>query len=180
MRIVDSIYEKAKAYIDKYNIASMDVPIKFNRLKKAAAQPSPEEHLELKALPFRSLLGAVGYLMTSTMPSIAYAYKEISRFAANYRMEHFHALLELITYIKKHPTPLFIGVDGGDELTAYSDADWNNSKFHLSTTGFVVFHGNNPVSCAQVGSKQVEERPAQTQLCAIGQVSWRAVLGPVC
>ena len=57
-------------------------------------------------------------------------------------------LLELITYIKKHPTPLFIGVDGGDELTALSDADWNNSKFHLSTTGFVVFHGNNPISWA--------------------------------
>ena len=77
----------------------MDVPIKFNRLKKATAQPSPEEHLELKALPFRSLLGAVGYLMTSTMPSIAFAYKEISRFAADsdYRMEHFNALLELIT-----------------------------------------------------------------------------------
>ena len=34
-RLVDSIYEKAaKAYIEKYNIASMDVPIKFNRLRK--------------------------------------------------------------------------------------------------------------------------------------------------
>jgi hypothetical protein len=147
-RLVDSIYEKAKAYIDKYNIASMDVPIKFNRLKKATSQPTPEEHLELKQLPFRSLLGAVGYLMTSTMPSISYAYKEISRFAADYRMEHFTALLELITFIKKHPTPLFIGVEGGDELTAYSDSDWNNSKLHLSTTGFIVFHGNNPISWA--------------------------------
>jgi hypothetical protein len=46
----------------------MDVPIKFNRLKKATAQPTPEEHLALRQLPFRSLLqvGAVGYLMTST------------------------------------------------------------------------------------------------------------------
>ncbi len=105
-RLVDSIYEKAKTYIVKYNIASMDVPIKFNRLKKANSQPTPEEHLELKQLPFRSLLGAVGYLMTSTIPSISYAYKEISRFAADYRMEHFTALLELITFIKKHPTPL--------------------------------------------------------------------------
>ena len=32
-RLVDSIYDKAKAYIDKYNVASMDVPIKFTRLK---------------------------------------------------------------------------------------------------------------------------------------------------
>jgi hypothetical protein len=147
-RLVDSIYDKAKAYIEKYNITSMDVPIKFNRLKKATDQPTPEEHQELKQLPFRSLLGAVGYLMTSTMPSIAYAYKEISRFAANYRQEHFIALLELITYIKKHSTPLFIGVAGGDELTAFSDADWNNSKFHLSTTGFIVCHGSNPISWA--------------------------------
>jgi hypothetical protein len=86
--------------------------------------------------------------MTPTMPSIAYAYKEISRFAADYRMEHFSALLELITYIKKHPTPPFIGVDGGDELTAYSDSDWNNSRFHLSASGFIVFHGRNPISWA--------------------------------
>ncbi len=147
-RLVDSIYDKAKAYIEKYNIASMDVPIKFNRLKKATEQPTPEEHLELKKLPFRSLLGAVGYLMTSTMPSIFFAYKEISRFAADYRQAHFNALLELITYIKKHPTPLFIGVEGGDELTALSDADWNNARHHLSTTGFIVFHGSNPISWA--------------------------------
>ena len=166
-RLVDSIYEKAKAYIDKHNIASMDVPIKFNRLKKAAAQPSPEEHLELKALPFRSLLGAVGYLMTSTMPSIAFAYKEISRFAADYRQEHFIALLELITYIKKHPTPLFIGVDGGDELTAYSDADWNNSKFHLSTTGFVVFHGSNPISWASRTQRNTARSVGESEFIAL-------------
>ena len=110
-----------------------------------ALQATPEEEAELKRLPFRSLLGAVGYLMTSTMPSIAYAYKEISRFAADYRQEHFVALLELITYIQKHPTPLIIAADGGDELQAFSDADWNNSKLHLSTSGFVIFHGLNPV-----------------------------------
>ncbi len=72
------------------------------------------------------------------------------RTAADYhRMEHFNALLELITYIKKHPTPpLFIGVDGGDELTAFSDSDRNYSGLHLSTTGFIVFHGSNPISWA--------------------------------
>ncbi len=70
-RLVDSIYEKAKAYIEKFHIAPMDVPIKFNRLKKATDQPTPgpEEHLlvALKQLPFslRSLLGAVGYLMVN-------------------------------------------------------------------------------------------------------------------
>ena len=37
---------------------------------------------------------------------------------------------------------------GGDELTAFSDADWNNAKLHLPTTGFIVFRGSNPISWA--------------------------------
>jgi hypothetical protein len=82
-------------------------------------------------------------------------------------MEHFHALLELITYIKKHPTPLFIGVDGGDELTAYSDSDWNNSRFHLSTTGFVVFHGNNPISWASRTQRNTARSVGESEFISI-------------
>jgi hypothetical protein len=40
----------------------------------------PEAELELKKLPYRSLLGAGGYLATSTMPSVSYASKELARF----------------------------------------------------------------------------------------------------
>ncbi len=53
-------------------------------------------------------------MMTPTMPGIAFAYKEISRFSAasDYRQEQ----LDRITgtyYIKHHPTPLFIGLGVG-------------------------------------------------------------------
>ena len=59
------------------------------------------------------------------MPSICYAYKELARFSADFRQEHFDALLELITFIQAHPTPLIIAKEGGEELHAASDADWN-------------------------------------------------------
>ena len=166
-RLVDAIYDKAKCYIEKYKVATVDVPMKFGRLKKANVQATPEEEAELKRLPFRSLLGAVGYLMTSTMPSIAYAYKEISRFAADYRQEHFVALLELITYIQKHPTPLIIAADGGDELQAFSDADWNNSKLHLSTSGFVIFHGLNPVSWASRTQRNTSRSVGESEFISL-------------
>ncbi len=76
--------------------------------------------------------------MTSTIPSIAYAWKEISRFAADNR-QHFIALLELITYIKKHPTLLFIGCDGGLSSLRSVTRTRTISKFRLPTTGFIVF-----------------------------------------
>ena len=44
-RLVDSMYDQAKAYIDNVNVASMDGPIKLNRLKKATGQSKPEEHI---------------------------------------------------------------------------------------------------------------------------------------
>jgi hypothetical protein len=166
-RLVDAIFEKAKSYIDKYKVAQSDVPIKFARLKKASTLSTPEEDIELKQLPFRSLLGAIGYLMTSTMPSIAYAYKELARFSTDYRLDHFVALLELITYINKHPTPLIIGADGGDDLQAFSDADWNNSKLHLSTTGFIVFHGLNPISWASRTQRNTSRSVGESEFISL-------------
>jgi hypothetical protein len=130
-------------------------------------QASPEAELELKKLPYRSLLGAVGYLATSTMPSISYAYKELARFSADYRQEHFDALLELITYIQAHPTPLIIAKEGGEQLHAASDADWNGGRQHLSTSGFIIFHGNNPISWASRTQRNTTRSVGESEFMAL-------------
>ena len=37
---------------------------------------------------------------------------------------------------------------GGDCVVAYCDADWNGTECHRSTTGWIIFHGDNPISWA--------------------------------
>jgi hypothetical protein len=146
-KLVQSLYDKALPYIEAEGLTKANkVPILDSRLKKISHRPSPEEQARLNALPYRNLLGGVGYLVTSTMPSVAYAFKECARFCSAYSQEHWRALLELIVFIKENPTPLFLSADPNDELHAYCDADWNNSAMHLSTTGYVIFHGTNPIS----------------------------------
>ena len=146
-KLVQSLYDKALPYIETEGLTKANkVPILDSRLKKISHRPSPEEQARLNALPYRNLLGGVGYLVTSTMPSVAYAFKECARFCSAYSQEHWRALLELIVFIKENPTPLFLSADPNDELHAYCDADWNNSAMHLSTTGYVIFHGTNPIS----------------------------------
>ena len=166
-RLVNSIYEQAKPYIDKFNVQPARVPIRYQRLKKPTLQASPEAELELKKLPYRSLLGAVGYLATSTMPSVSYAYKELARFSADYRQEHFDALLELITFIQAHPTPLIIAKEGGEQIHAASDADWNGGRQHLSTSGFIVFHGNNPISWASRTQRNTTRSVGESEFMAL-------------
>jgi hypothetical protein len=145
-KLVESLYEKALPFLQKEGIHGHRVPIVDTRLKKSPVRPTPEEQLELNKLPFRNLLGGVGYLVTATMPSIAYAYKEIARFSSSFNHEHWRALLELIAYVKNHPIPLVLSSAPGEELHAYCDADWNNSSEHLSTSGYVVMHGTNPIA----------------------------------
>jgi hypothetical protein len=50
-------------------------------------------------------------------------------------------LLELIAYIT-----LVLSSALGEEVHAFCDADWNNSDQHLSTSGYVVMHGTNPIA----------------------------------
>ena len=145
-KLVESLYEKALPFLQKEGIHGHRVPIIDTRLKKSPVQSSPEQQLELNKLPFRSLLGGVGYLVTATMPSIAYAYKEIARFSSSFNHEHWRALLELIAYVKKNPIPLVLSSAPGEELHAFCDADWNGSGQHLSTSGYVVMHGTNPIA----------------------------------
>ena len=146
-KLIQSLYDKALPYIQQEGLEKANkVPILDSRLKKIPHRPSPEEQARLNALPYRNLLGGVGYLVTATMPSVAYAFKECARFCSSYSQEHWRALLELIVFIKENPTPLFLSSDPNDELHAFCDADWNNSALHLSTTGYVIFHGTNPIS----------------------------------
>ena len=58
------------------------------------------------------------------MPSVSYASKELARFSADYRQDHFDALLELITFTQAHPTTLLIAKEKG-----------SNSMQHPMPTG---------------------------------------------
>ena len=55
-------------------------------------------------------------------------------------------LLELIAYITQNPIPQVLSSALGEEVHAFCDADWNNSDQHLSTSGYVVMHGTNPIA----------------------------------
>jgi hypothetical protein len=61
-KLVQSLYDKALPYIETEGLTKANkVPILDSRLKKISHRPSPEEQARLNALPYRNLLGGVGY-----------------------------------------------------------------------------------------------------------------------
>lgn len=100
------------------------------------------------------------------MPQISYAYKECSRFANNFGEKHWKALLALASYIAatRDSHRLHIARGGGMRLQAWCDADWNGDvDKHLSTTGWIIFMGDAPISWASRTQKCTAKSTAEAE-----------------
>ncbi|KAI5348760.1 hypothetical protein L3X38_001647 [Prunus dulcis] len=95
---------------------------------------------------YRRLVGALQYL-TFTRPDIAFAVNSVCQYMTAPTDSHFFQVKRILRYlqgtlqygIKFSPGPM--------QLSAFSDADWaGDASTRRSTTGFVVFLGNNPIS----------------------------------
>ena len=146
------------------------VPMLQNRLKTSPQPVTEQEHRQLQKFPYREVLGAIGYVMTATRPTIAFAWKELSRFASCYRAEHIHALLVLVSYLRRTRDQALVltGQTGSrGSLRAFCDADWNNSDKQRSTTGFIVFYDNSPIAWASKTQRASSKSTCEAELIAL-------------
>ena len=158
--LINNLLERVAPFMSKR--AKEDVPMRDVRLSKKDAVPPTDEdeckrarppHGPLDERPYRSFVGGIGYIMLSTRPDLAFAYKELSSFNSNYGEAHWDALLRCLSYLDKtRDMPLVLTKSGSTRLEAYVDSDWNgNVDEHKSTTGYIIFLGDAPISwCSQM------------------------------
>ncbi|XP_021832520.1 uncharacterized protein LOC110772399 [Prunus avium] len=101
---------------------------------------------------FRSVVGALQYL-TFTRPDLAYAVNKVCQYMNSPTDDHWFLVKRILRYVQG---TLNFGIrftstspTASDpwQLSAYSDADWaGDINTRRSTTGFVVFLGNNRMS----------------------------------
>ena len=112
----------------------------YNRLLKEDGAPYSNPSL------YRSLVGALQYL-TFTRPDIAFSVHQVSQFMQNPIVSHFTAVKSILSYLKGTMQFGISYTRGNLQLKAFSDADWaGDPNDRRSTTGMVVFLGNNPIS----------------------------------
>ena len=92
---------------------------------------------------YRNIVGALQYL-TFTKRDIAFFVHQVMQ---NPMVSHFTAIKRILQYLKG---TMHFGISytrGDLRLKAFSDADWaGDPNYRRSTTGLVVFLGNNPIS----------------------------------
>ena len=125
--IIEKLLVRAGKHVS--NASKAKVPMRCVRLDKSTSPVTEDEKLRWKEYPFRSYLGAIGYVMLGTAPHLAHAYCQLSRFNNSYGKQHWDALIELLAYVRNHykTDKMHISRGAGNNLVAYCDADWNAS-----------------------------------------------------
>ncbi|KAI5321215.1 hypothetical protein L3X38_030286 [Prunus dulcis] len=125
---------------------------------------------------FRSIVGALQYL-TFTRPDIAFAVNSVCQFMQAPTDVHVGLVKRILRYLHGTLEYGLTFTTGSTSLTGYCDADWaGDPNSRRSTTGYVVFLGNNPVSWSSRKQSSVSRSSTEAEYRAlancVADIAW--------
>ena len=133
---------------------------------------------------YRSIVGSVQYMASTTRPDVAHAVNQLARQLAAPTTTHMTAAKHVLRYLRgtihqclqynHSPTDQL-------QLTAYSDADWAGCKeTRRSTTGYVVMLNGNVISWETKKMSTVALSSTESELAgavmAVKELQWLRML----
>ncbi|XP_076926526.1 secreted RxLR effector protein 161-like [Bidens hawaiensis] len=128
---------------------------KFNGGDTSIAQTSIDtsQHLSknrgegVAQLEYSRIIGSLMYLMSCTLPDLAYAVRRLSRYTSNPSSEHWKSMTRLLRYLRyTRSYGLHYGQDPAI-VEGYNDANWiSDMKDSKSTSGYVFTLGEAAIS----------------------------------
>lgn len=153
---IDSIRLNQHSYIsklvEKYQLGesrnvSTPLPTNFNFDPNENLNLNSEEKLYVENFPTRELIGALNYIAICSRPDISFAVSVLARYQDFPNISTCTAIKHLLKYLNstKDLSLTFSGKVNG--LVGFSDSDWASDHItRKSTSGFVFFLGNSPIS----------------------------------
>ena len=129
------------------------------------------------ATDYRALVGALQYL-TFTRPDIAYAVQQVCLYMHDPREPHLALVKRILRYVRGTlDFGLQLHSSTMSSLMAYSDANWVGCPdTRRSTSGYVVFLGDNLVSWSSKRQPTVSRSSAEAEYRAVAnavaEVTW--------
>jgi hypothetical protein len=131
--------------------------------------------------PYRSLLGSLMYMMTSTRPDLTVSVSLLSQFMSNPSSQHWESGKKVIRYLKGTSNlalcfkPLK-DIDTSDVITAFSDSDWaKDPSDRKSYSGYAVYIGDCLISWKCKKQTAVALSTAEAEYMALALVTTEVV-----
>jgi hypothetical protein len=133
--------------------------------------------VDMSAVPYRPLLGALLYLAGSTRPEIAFAVHRCATHANFPRERDWRALKHVVRYIKKFPSlGLKFGPAGGSTMDAWCDADHGaDLETRRSVTGYIFRLGGGAISWSSKKQATVAVSSTEAEYMAMSSAAREAI-----
>jgi hypothetical protein len=130
--------------------------------------------------PYRSLVGALQYL-TFTRPDLSFAVNSLCQHMQSLTSAHMVAAKSVLRYVRGSLSHGLLFQLGPMHLTVFIDVDWvGNPVDKRSTTGFLVFLGNNLITWASKKQPTISRSSTEAEYrsLAVGaaEVAWIRML----
>jgi hypothetical protein len=128
-------------------------------------------------LPYRSLVGALQYLVSATRPDIAFAVRFLSSHNHDYTKAHWKMAKRVLKYLKG---TLTLGLQYGGNVSAtpvaYSDADFANDKEDSkSISGSIVMLGGAAITYMSKKQSLVGQSTTEVEFIAAAETAKNVV-----
>ena len=156
--------------------------VKPNLTKDQMPEPGSEEHLEMKDIPYRNLLGSLNYISEITRGDIQGAVSVLARFACNPAMVHWKALKRILIYLyhSRHRRLVYgryrnqFSLDDTNctPIQIYVDADHGGCMdTGRSTSGTIVTFFGDTIHCKAKRQGKVSNSTAMAEIHALASGS---------
>lgn len=133
----------------------------------------------MKKTPYRELVGSLLWTSLVCHPEVALAASHLTRFNANPGRPHWEAAKRALRFLKgmkDHSLTLGGDPPNATALVMYSDADWGeNIDDRRSTSGYVAFLGNTPISWSSKKQTTVALSSTEAEYMAAAYAARHAV-----
>lgn len=156
--------------LHKYNMQGCK-PMPTPMLSYPPLTKQPNAPLENET-DYRAIVGSLQYL-TLTRPDIAYPVNKLAQYLHHPTAAHWVALKRVLRYL--HGTinyGIHLNKTSPPCLHAFCDADWaGDPDDYVSTSGFIVYLGNNPLSWGSKKQKALSRSSTEAEFRAIAETT---------
>ena len=128
---------------------------------------------------YRSAIGMLNYLASTTRPDVLYAVHQCARFSANPRLSHERAVKRIVRYLKKtRDKGIIMTPDREKGIQCYVDADFAGSFFSetsedpvsvFSRTGYVIYYFGCPLIWVSKLQAEISLSTVEAEYIALSQ-----------
>ena len=147
-----------------------------SKLTKQMMPSSEEEIIQMKKVPYQSLIGTLMYLSVSTRPDISYTISVLSQFNINPGKAHWAAAKRVLRYLRNTLNHGLKFKKTNSDLVGYVDADWaGDIDDRVSHTGYVFKLADAAVTWEARKQKTIALSSTEAEYMALGEAAKETV-----